>query len=186
MREFSSNVLNVINSGTIKYFFLIDLYFSEHYRFTSFSSDITYDGNTYISDGGLFEVDAPQFSNILDKEAYKIVITDLVDEMASHFKTGVVGKKVQVKIGLLDEFGIPMTDTADILNLYTGYVDAPTIENNWDTKVAVIEGTSPLADLDSVNPFSSSKQSIRQRDATDSSFDEIYEDSEAEIKWGKV
>ena len=43
-----------------------------------------------------------------------------------------------------------------------------------------------MSDLDAVNSFISSKAGMDQVSSTDTSFDFIFEDSEAEIKWGKV
>ena len=53
------------------------------------------------------------------------------------------------------------------------------------TKLAIIEGTSPMSDLDLVNPFITSADGMDQKNASDTSFDEIYENSEITLKWGK-
>ena len=43
-----------------------------------------------------------------------------------------------------------------------------------------------MSDLDMVKPFISSKDGMDQKSATDTSFDEVYEDNEITLKWGKV
>ena len=92
MREFSSAVTTAINTENFKYFFLIELTFgSSNYYFTSYNKNITWNNNTYTADGGLFEFESPSFSSILDREAYKVVITDISDQFAAHFKSGVIG-----------------------------------------------------------------------------------------------
>jgi hypothetical protein len=187
MRTFSSAVQAIINSGEIRFFYLIELGFSSTYRFTSYSSDIVFEGNTYSADGGLYEIDTPKFSSVIDREAYKVVIADLVEEMAAEFETNVVGKTVKVKLGLLDNAtNLPLLSSADIMDVYNGFVDAPKLSNDFEEKLAVIECTSPMADLDAVNPFFSSKDGMDNRSSTDTSFDQIFDNKEVSIKWGKV
>ena len=198
MREFSSAVTTAINAERFKYFFLIELTFTSfntdsnqyedtEYYFTSYNRELDWNGNTYIADGGLFEFEAPNFSSVLDREAYKVVITDISDQFAAHFKSGVIGSPIKVRVGIIDpSTDQPLTATEDIISLYSGFVDGPSIENNWDTKVALIEGTSPMADLDQINVRMVSKDGMDQLDSLDTSFDSLYEDSEINLKWGKV
>jgi hypothetical protein len=193
-RTFTSPFQTVLNSNTIKYFFLIHLKFVASYQrtsevnnyFTSHSSDIFWSGQTWTSDGGLFEVDAPNFSSIVDREAYRVVITDLSNEFSDEFKKGVVGSPIKVYIGLLNSNGIPLTGTGDIVNLYSGYIDTPSIKIDWDTKYATLEGTSPLSDLDQVKSILVSKSGMDNFNLGDTSYDQLYDDSEIRLKWGKT
>jgi len=190
MRVFSPSVQRVLDSDVIKYFYLIDLEFSggsgkNNYYFTSYSSDIFANGKNYVAEGGLFEIDSPSFSTIVDREAYKLSILDFRDEIAAEFKVNVVGKPIKVKLGILDEDNHPLINAEDLIDVYDGYVDSPSVSIDWETKVAHIEGTSPMSDLDSVNPFITSKSGMDQRSKSDTSFDNIFSDSEVEIKWGK-
>jgi hypothetical protein len=73
-----------------------------------------------------------------------------------------------------------------MVQVYQGYVDTPIISNDWDSKTAVIEGTSPMSDLDAVNVFYTSRDGMDQRSTTDTSFDDMFEDGEIKYKWGKV
>jgi hypothetical protein len=186
MRLFSPAVQVVLNSSSIKFFYLIELNFNNNYYMTSYPSDLTFGGNTYVSESALFEIDSPKFSTVIDREAYKIVLVDFNDEMSAEFKANVVGKPITVKLGLLDANNNPMLNSSDIIDVYKGYVDSPSISIDWDNKIAVLEGTSALADLDGINPFISSKSGMDQRSSTDTSFDDIFMNSEATIKWGKV
>jgi len=186
MRTFSSAVQTVLDSDNINFIYLITLEFNSTYHFTSYNTDITYSGNTYLSDGGLYEFDTPKFSSVVDREAYKVVITDLLDEMAAEFELNVVGKGVDVKVALLDSNGYPMLGTNDVLSIYKGYVDAPRITNDFEQKLAVIECTSPMSDLDTTRSFFTSKDGMDQVSSSDTSFDEIFENKEISLKWGKV
>jgi len=186
MRTFSSAVQTVLDSDTIRFVYLIELQFNSTYRFTSYNTDIIYDGNTYSADGGLYEFDTPKFSSTIDREAYKVVITDFLNEMAAEFDLNVIGKPVEVKVALLDSAGAPMLGTNNVLSVYSGFVDSPSITNDYEQKMAVLECTSPMADLDTVNTLYTSKDGMDQLSSTDTSFDEIFENKEISIKWGKV
>lgn len=186
MRQFSTAVQTVLDSDLIEYAFLIKLQFNTTYYLTSNSYDVVYDGNTYLANGGLYEFDSPKFSTIVDRESYKVVISDLLDEMLAEFKINVVGKPIEVLVALRDASGDLLLTTSDVIYAYKGTVDKPSISNDFDEKLAILEGTSPMSDLDLVRPFVTSKNGMDQRSATDTSFDDIYDGSEITIKWGKV
>jgi hypothetical protein len=73
-----------------------------------------------------------------------------------------------------------------VLSVYKGFVDKPTITNDFEQKLAVIEGTSPMADLDMVRSFITSKNGMDQRSSSDTSFDAIFKDKSVSVKWGKI
>jgi hypothetical protein len=186
MRSFSTNIQTVLNSDLIRFVFLIELQFNTTYRYTSHNSDVVYGGNTYIADGGLFEFDSPKFSSVVDREAYKVIIADLVGNMSAEFRYNVIGKPIDVKVALMDINGDLMLSAGDIIDVYSGFVDRPSITNNFEERLAVIEGTSPMSDLDMVRSFMTSKAGMDQRSASDTSFDEIFDDKQITVKWGKV
>lgn len=185
MRQFSSTVQTIIDSGYIRYFFLIKLELSTTYYLCSLPYDVDFEGDTYIGDGGLFEVDEPNFSNILDREAYKVVITDLTDQMKAEFDNNVIGKTITVRLGFLDANNSPILTSDDVVFIYKGFIDKPVIDIDWESKLAVIEGSSPMADLDGTNVLFSSKNGMDQVNTNDTTFDNIYDDGEVTIKWGK-
>ena len=188
MRVFSNAVQSLIDSGNIEYFFLITLQFNQTYRFTSYGTNLEYpagSNNIYLADGGLFEIDEPRFSSVVDREAYKIVLAEELNEMFAEFEANVVGKPIDVKVGFVSN-GTPLLSSADVVSIYTGRVDSPSISNDWEEKLAVIEGTSPMSDLDAVNVRFTSKDNMDQLNLSDTSFDQIYESSEITLKWGKV
>ena len=186
MRTFSTAVQTVLDSDLIEFAFLIKLEFNTTYYFTSNSYDVVYDGNTYLANGGLYEFDSPKFSTVIDRESYKIVISELLNEMLPEFRLNVVGKSIEVFVALRDANGQLLDTTTDVLTIYKGVVDKPSITNDFETKLAVLEGTSPMSDLDMVKTFISSKDGMDQKSATDTSFDEVYDDNEITLRWGKV
>lgn len=185
MRDISSNVQAIIDSGDINYFFLIDLNFNSNYYLTSLPYNVTFNGNLYSADGGLFEVDSPRFSTVVDREAYKVVIADINNQLLNEFSNGVIGKDITVRVGFLDANKQPLLNADDVIFIYKGYVDSPVVTNNWDEKLAVVEGTSPMSDFDSVNVFYTSKNGMKQRNSLDTSFDDIFDGEDVVMKWGK-
>jgi len=194
-RSLSSNVLNALELNTnVKYFYLInvDLDDTTTYRVTSFNRDLTYNGNVYGSDGGLFQIDTPNFSSIVDREAYKIVFADTDETIQNKFKNGkIIGRDIEVYIGICDSNGDPLLSTdsngiSDVSYVYSGFVDTPEISIDWISKTAAIEGTSPMADLDQVKTITVSKDGMDQFSTTDKSYDLLFEDSESIVKWGKI
>jgi len=199
-RTFSSNFLSVINSDTINYFYLIQIELERTgastqarntYYYTSFERDITWNGQTWSGDGGLFEIDSPRFSSILDREAYTVVLQDKDNTLSDIFKQGVIGNDIKVRVGVLDSSGDPLVGVdgagvSDIVFIYSGFIDSPSISVDWEVKTAKIEGTSPMADLDQIKLFMVSKDGMDQKAAADTSFDRIYDDNETHLAWGKI
>jgi hypothetical protein len=185
-RSFSNSFTAALNSNSLNYFFLIELELNSTAYYTSFHRNIVYDGHTWLGDGGVFSIEPPNFSSILDREAYTIVLTDIADSVSDSFKLGVIGNTIKVSLGLLDSNGDPLLGAGDVSPTYSGFIDSPSVNISWDEKTAKIEGTSPMADLDQVNLTMVSKDGMDQKNSTDTSFDSIYEDSETHISWGKI
>lgn len=186
MRQFSTAVQTVLESDLIEYAFLIKLEFTQTYYLTSNSYDVVYEGNTYLANTGLYEFDSPKFSTVIDRESYKVVISELFGEMLPEFRANVVGKPIEVLVVFRDANGDLLLSAGEAIHAYKGTVDKPSISNDFEQKLAVLEGTSPMSDLDLVKPFITSKDGMDQKSATDTSFDEVYDGSEITIKWGKV
>jgi len=192
MRQFPTSIQTILNSDIIKYAFLIKLEFNNTYYLTSFNRNITYGGNTYIADGGLYEYDSPKFSSIVDRESYKIIIADILDQMVEEFRINVVGKPITVKVALLDSSEEPLLGSGEVLDVYSGTVDSPSIDNSFEEKLAILEGTSPMSDLDMTRSFLTSQDSMAQNrlssgaNDNDTSFKEVYENHQITLKWGKI
>src|SRR6056300_248200 len=125
MRLFTQQVYDLLNQDTVKFFVLIKLSFNTTYYLTSAPFDITFQDNTYSANSGILEYDSPKFSSVVDREAYRIVVTDLFDEMLEEIENNVVGKEIEVKIGFFDNNGEPVLSPAEVLTVYRGYVDSP-------------------------------------------------------------
>lgn len=186
MRQFSTAVQTVLDSDLIEYAFLIKLEFTQTYYLTSNSYDVVYEGNTYLANTGLYEFDSPKFSTVIDRESYKVVISELLDEMLPEFRANVVGKPIEVLVVFRDANGDLLLSAGEAIHAYKGTVDKPSISNDFDEKLAILEGTSPMSDLDLVRPFIASKNGMDQISTTDTSFDDIFDGNEITLKWGKI
>ena len=122
MRSFSVAVQTVLDSDLIEFAFLIKLEFNSTYYLTSNSYDLAYDGNTYLANGGLYEYDSPKFSTVIDRESYKVVISELLNEMLPEFKSNVVGKSIEVFVALQDANGQFLRDQTGSLRRHLTYV----------------------------------------------------------------
>jgi hypothetical protein len=191
----SDTIKNIIELDRIKYFFLVSIG-SRHY--TSNSFDITLsNGITYISDGGLTNVDPPTFSSTVDRSTYSIAFSDVSSELKSYFEEGATGDSFSVRIGFYNtldgevngiEVGGILTQIEDTILIYKGVVDTQSYALSFDNGdlTARIEGSSPMADLDLVKPFYTNKDSMRQINFNDTAFDRVFDGSgQIKLKWGK-
>jgi len=202
MRVFSSNIQSVLNSNKIDFFFLIKLDFNRPNdafdankvkRFSNLPKNIEFNTEIYQGSSGLFEYDSPKFSSVVDREAYKVVLTDLINEISTEMRNNIVGHDIEVRVGFLDSNGEPYLSVQDVLLVYKGFIDRPILQSTQENKLAILEGTSPMADLDMVRSFMSSKAGMGLRSGidvqgnpTDTSFNFIYDNEEIMIRWGKI
>lgn len=195
MRQKSAAVATILQQDYISFFYLVSL--GTLYHHTSVNRDMVVDGVTYLGNNSLQSVQPPRLSAVVDREAYQITYLDPTYEFKSLLEDGWVGETMTVSMGFYNTTdgvlsgvspGQPMLDPADIVIAYKGTIDnqAYTIDAD-DNVVLTIEGSSPMGSLGYVNSFYTSKDNIKQRLATDTSFDQIYEGShEVALLWGKV
>lgn len=187
MRTFSSTVQNLINQDKVDFFVLIKLSFpTQTYYLSSLPYNVTYDQDTYTANSGILEYDSPKFSSVVDRESYRIVATDFIDEFREEIENNVVGRDIEVRVGFFDSNDDPVLTVSDVLLVYKGQVDSPSIVNDFDTKIVTFEGTSPMSDLDIINSFIASKDGMAQKSSSDTSFDKIYGDAVIRLRWGKI
>ena len=186
MRKFSQRIQDLIDSGQLDFFYLIQLNFNNDYYFTTAPFDIYYNNVNWVSDGGVFSMDTPKFNNVVDREAYTVTLVDFDNAFMAEFNSNVIGKPIKAWLGFFDQNGDPLLNEEDLVQAYSGTVDSPSISNDWETKIAKIEGTSPMSDLDMVNSFVTSRDGMDQVSVEDTSFDAVYVDSALSLKWGKA
>jgi len=188
MRNFSANALSVIQSDFIEYFLLVELNLGNNdYFLTTSQYNVTdNDGKTFVANGAIFEYDSPRQNSVLDREAYRIQLIDPSDALFSEFRTGVINRNVTIRAGFIHPTLGPLTSDTDLVYVYSGFVDAPSINTDFTSKIVEIECSSPMADLDMVRPFFTTPSGMDQVSSTDTSFDRINEGYELQLEWGKI
>lgn len=199
MRTYSSSIQQIIASGNISIFYLVEIIgktFS--IRHTNLPYDVSVPAiGTFSSSNSLKSVEAPRQSSVVDREAYKITYTDNSYDMAGIFAAGITGAKVAVYIGFMNTTettigdappGFPILDKNEMIVGYKGFVDAPSHTVNPDGEItAIIECSSPMADLGLVKPFVTSPEQVHRVDPTDTCMDEVFTgSSRVELEWGKI
>jgi hypothetical protein len=188
MIKFSNNISVLLQNPAIEAFYCITV---GSYRTTSFYSNITLsNGEVFESDGRLVSVDTPRISTVVDREIFKIVLTDADYVLGAQFQSGLVGANFEVRILLINPVNnSPYTNLADTILAYKGIVDniAYSLQTSGVGETALaISGSSPMNDLDLTRNFYTSREYIKTKYPDDTCFDQIYEGSgPVNLKWGK-
>ncbi len=203
MRKISTVVSSLMEGVNVMPFFLVKIPDLNLYL-TTLQYDVAMsDGNTYLSDGGLVSIDPPRLSNVVDRESYKISIADPDFEFKPYLNNGIVGSELVVFVGFLNTTNATITDSngdeiehyqvfkdmRDTIISYKGVIDNNNYEVDFSNNqvMLTLEGSSPLANLDQVKTFYTSKDQMMQVNPNDTSMDEAYKGSEElVIKWGKA
>lgn len=183
MKNTPASIITALTSDVSDPYLLLDMEFSSGtIRLTSLPYNITVGSDVYISDGGLVKFNPPQLTSSIDRETYKISITDFGNTYKDEFELSAVGTPVTVRLGIEG-------NVTDFDILYKGRIDATSIQTDpaEGTKDAIIECSSPFGALDRTTDRRTDRDTQRQIDATDTCFDRIlFEVSSLELKWGKV
>lgn len=199
----------MLSNGVYNGFFLIEMaYDGIELNYTSLPYDVTINGVTYSSDNNLVSLDPPRLSNTTDREVYKIAFADPDFDFAPASQK-MLNSRITIRGGwlnvmpetILDSDGIevevnyPILNLKDTLMLYRGFIDVVRYNINEESGVIFqIECASPMANLDALTAFYTTKDCLRQRVPAavwntnpDTAFDNISLGGHAqEILWGKI
>jgi hypothetical protein len=198
MRQLSTNILQALASDDIRAIIAVKIVTqSQTLRYTDNPYDITILGELYQAGGLLKAVEPPKLSKVVDREAYKITLIDPEFSLRSLIEAGITGSEVSVygvffntteaSIGGVAPDS-PFLNSGDIQTAYEGVVDTTTltVDASEGSVIIVIECASPMASLDRVNSFHTTKESMSQRNNADTAFDEVFEGSkQVQHVWGK-
>jgi hypothetical protein len=199
MKKYSANISQLLNLDNLSPYFLVKLDFKSGAIYhTSTPMDVVVSalGATFISNNTLLSIDAPRLSAIVDRESYKITYADNDFSFRSIFASGVIGTPVTVFVGFYNTTdailggalpSMPLANYEDLVIAYKGAIDSHGHATDTEGQVtAVIECTSPMASLDLVKPFYTSKDAMAQLNPTDIAFDQVYVGSKGlNLVWGK-
>lgn len=203
MRTSSTVVSTLISSGSIKYFILVEL---AGLKYTTYAADITMKNGAasygpFLADNGLQGIDPPRMSSVVDREAYKVTLTDPAFALRTTMSAA-IGKKLAVYFGFINSLsvsvtgsdgvavapGFPLLDMRDTISSYGGIVNGSeyAIEPSEGTAVLTVTGSSPLVDLDAIRSVVTSQAYAQGRRAGDTSYDEAHAASKSIVmNWGK-
>lgn len=195
---YSNNIKQIIDTDNLSSFYLVQIDYKTGTVFhTSTPMDINVVGiGLFSSDNNLKGIEAPRLSAVVDRETYKITYSDNHQELRAKFDQGIVGTPVTVWVGLYNTSdvvingilpGQPFSAKSDLIVAYKGVIDTHGYATDVDTEItALIECSSPMASLDLNKPFYTSKDSMKQINPNDTSFDDVYSGSKAvNLVWGK-
>ena len=205
MKTISNAVTTLLDRVGTETFVLVAIRKTVPYFITTAAFDIplnTASGvELYLADGPITAIDPPRLSSVVDREAYKISLADASGDLRALFNAGFVGTKISVKLGFINngspitdsagntvETGMPLLDYRDTINIYSGFVDTTSVtaDFNEGSNIAVIECSSPMGALDMKKAFFTSKDSMRNKNPADTSFDFVHQTSGASmLLWGK-
>lgn len=201
MRNMPAVVKTLLSRDDTTFYYLVEIIKADAQviRDTNASFDVVANGNIFTSNTGLQNVEPPKLSTVVDRESYKITYADATMSKIAMFEKGLTGAKVTAWTVFVNTTGAPIAATGgmfndgdllvnDLLIAYRGIVDTQgyTINPNEGTIVAVIECSSPMAGLNVVKGLYNSRESLHERNASDTSFDQIHEGSaKIALLWGK-
>jgi len=188
MIQFNATLTNLFQQPNIELFFLVQI---NTYKTTDYFKDLNVGGNTYLADGKLIATDPPQMSTTVDREIYKIALADPQFLFGPELDNTLVGKKAIIRMGFVNPTTKqPYVEIENTLLVYEGIIEAPAFEvvtENIGESKLLISCSSPLGNLDAIKVLTTTKDALKYIDASDTSFDQVYEGSGAQIiKWGKV
>jgi hypothetical protein len=217
MRTFSTTVRTLLNSGNVSAFYLTSISIPTAnvtgvtvansvvegsytvVKETTNSYDLTISGlGTFHSDGGLSIVQGPRQSTAVDRETYTVTYVDPTFEKRALFEAGLTGSRLITRVGFFNTTsgtlsgyapGQPILEPADILIAYSGVIDTHgyTIDPDGGAVVAVLEAASPMASLGLSRPFYTSREAMKQVNASDTCFNQIsINQSKVTYLWGKA
>lgn len=211
MRALSSVVINRLEANSMDIFYIVQVSSAaDTFNHTTARMDITIpDFNvvgtpvTFLKDNGLLKIEPPRLTSVVDREAYKILYSDPLFAFRSKFETGLTGASVIVYFGFFNTTnttivdsegnsvlpGFPILSKKDLFLSYSGFVDTQgyTVNDQDGTVTAVIECASPMASLGLIKSIRTSMDSLRQYDALDTAFDQVYAGAKSvNYVWGKL
>ena len=177
MINFNARILELLAQPVINMFYCIHM---KDLKYTTYSSNITLADGVYIGHGPVFSVDAPRMDSVVDRDLYKIILTDEGFALGDLYETNFVGAEAEVRVCLVDYYtGVP--ETTDTILIYKGIIESFNYEIDTSEAGRVLSTVScsnPMADLDAVRPYYTSKDFIKQINPSDTSYDQIYVGSE--------
>lgn len=182
MIHLTSDLSELLQTDIANLFYLVRV---KDYYCTSNFVDILHDGHVYQADGALVKVSAPQLGSVVDSATYRAEFADGEFIFAEHAETGLFGARFTVSVSADKSDGSILTP----FTIFDGTINKAGYAVRTDLigdSLFVVEGGSPVNNVDLKRPFRTSKEYLHQIDVTDSAFNSVYQSSgQLILKWGK-
>ena len=186
MHKNATRLKEILSNDTIGYFGLVKLDWNATKYITSLPHDVTWNGNTYLSDPTIMEVEAPRYNDVTDREAFMLRLNGMDDTIKNEVETGIIHRGVDIRLGFTIG-GVPQLGLNDTLHVYSGHVANVKFATTDGNMIWEIECSAPLSNLDAISTIYTTKDSMKNIDATDTCFDKIQEGNESKkVAWGKI
>jgi hypothetical protein len=201
MKRLSAALKTLMNQDVMVPFLLIKIgpdTASNQLTYTTLPYDYTHNGDIYLADHPIVGLDSARISDTLDKESFKIGLSDPNLILRGLFEGSTLGASFQgapmvVYIGLINNSGGVLDGIAvdqpmlDVIIAYRGQIDTFTYTITPDEDIVLsIENGSPMSVLDLTRTLLTSRDYLQRKYPGNTSYDEVYEGSEAiTLLWGK-
>lgn len=191
---FSATIADLIASGQAEVCFALVIRESNDAVFltstTHFENVQLDDGVSYTADDFIVRADPPQQSSNVDRESYKLTVTDPTFLVSALGENGLVGKKIELNLCFVNPTtGKIYPEAANRLCVYKGRIEGLEGEINTESigsQEFVISCASPNMSLEQSRGIYCSRDIMRGRNPNDGCCDKIYTGSTPAVsKWGK-
>jgi hypothetical protein len=195
LRQLSANIAPLLTSDSgVEMFYLVRITAKTGaviLTSTTHYDDITLsNGHIFEANGLIVSADPPQLSTTVDREQYRVTLSDPEFLQGTMAEIGLVGKVLEVRLGFIDPAtGLPFTNVLDTFIMYRGRLEGSSYKvdtNEFGEALLQMTGVSPILSLDMRRGLTLSKDAARQRNAQDTCCDQILEGaSSVVLKWGR-
>ena len=187
MIQLSSRLIELLTAPVVESFYLVAVGST---KLTSYQTDLLIPGKgSFLATDMISAVDNLKATSVVDRDLYTISLVDSSFNNLPFYDNNLVGTNAEVYLGFVD-YNTGLPELNHILLLYKGVVESfnYTVDTAEIGEVkSEIVCSNPMADLDAVRPFYTSKDFLRQLNTSDSAFDQVYQGSGVvNLLWGKA
>jgi len=167
--------------------------------YTTLPYQFPYGGTTYLPDNGLLAIDPPNLSEVMDRDSYKLTISDPDFTLRATIESNeFTGATVYVGAGLINTLDIVNGGTEPgeaydwLMTVYAGYLDNVEYAITPNEEISLnLEGSSPMGSFDLTRSLMTSRNYLDKKYPNlpygrDTSYDQILIGSEkVNILWGR-
>jgi hypothetical protein len=178
--------IDILESNYFRSCFLVDL--PGPLRLTDGPSDVVYQGNTYLSNGLLVDLDGIAHSTEITANTYTVTIDNAnTTALALYGSSNYIGMACKVYLGLLNEDGTLIVDGTGNgpIEIYSGLFDSWGVSESANGSSIKTKLKSHWASFKRRSGRYTNSSSQQEVHPSDTFFDHAHLDAN-EIKWGQI